>query len=62
MDSTIKPYTPVDPAKLPTRVESALKYLAEAEGAIQATHWEVAAEKVHYARRLLLLHLDGEDQ
>jgi hypothetical protein len=31
MDWTIKPYTLTDPAKLPTRVESALKYLAEAE-------------------------------
>jgi hypothetical protein len=62
MDWTIKPYTPVDPAKLPTRVESALRYLAEAEGAIQANHWEVAAEKVRYARRLLHLHLNGEDR
>jgi hypothetical protein len=61
MDWTIKPYTPTDPAKLPTRVESALKYLAEAEVAIVASHWEVAAEKVRYARRLLHYHL-GRDQ
>jgi hypothetical protein len=59
MDWTVKPYTPTDPAKLPTRVESALKYLAEAEDAIAASHWEVAAEKVHYARRLLHHHLGG---
>lgn len=50
----IRPFVPFDPAKLPTRVQSSQRYLAEAVDLIRVGDDEAAIRKIQYVQERML--------